>query len=608
MKSIPLAAAAAIMIGIAGPVAASETAGRFFIKDVRLFDGTKFQPVVSVLVEDGRVKAVGAGLAAPEGAVIVDGSGKTLLPGLIDAHVHVWSADALKQYLYFGVTSVVDMFTSAEFMAGVHKAQAGDKPPLQAYLVSPGILATAAGGHGTQFGVAVPTLSGPGDAAKFVDDRIAEGSDFIKLIYDDGAAYKLAGPTLSRETLRAVIKAAHARGKAAVVHAGTLKRCLEAVEAGADGIAHLNFDDAYDPAFAGLAKAKKAFVIPTFCVLSSMNGHPDPTRLAEDPRLTPYFRPEDLTGLRQATSFTSGPGAYAAAERELRDLVKAGVPILAGTDALNPGTAYGPSLHGELELLVKAGMTPIEALRSATSVPAKVFGMTGRGMIAPDARADLVLVEGDPASDIKASRAIAGVWKGGVRVDREGYLGEVRKAREAIEKKKDSPPPENFGAGLISDFEGDAVKSDFGAGWMISTDSMMGGKSKADMSLVEGGANGSGKSLLIKGTVVAAGNFRWAGAFFSPGPRPMSPANLSSKPTLKFSAKASGQSFAVLVYAQSLGFIPKAQVFQPGPDWKEFAIPFSKMGIGGEDIMGIFIGASGTPGDFNLQIDDVRLE
>ena len=102
----------------------------------------------------------------------------------------------------------------------------------------------------------------------------------------------------------------------------------------------------------------------------------------------------------------------------VRVLRAAGVVILAGTDAPNPGTAQGASLHGELELLVEAGLTPAEALRAATSAPAGVFGLKDRGRLAPGLRADLVLVDGDPSQDIRATRAIVGIWKAGLAVER----------------------------------------------------------------------------------------------------------------------------------------------------------------------------------------------
>ena len=94
--------------------------------------------------------------------------------------------------------------------------------------------------------------------------------------------------------------------------------------------------------------------------------------------------------------------------------------ILAGTDAPAPGLAHGPSLHRELELLVRSGLTPLEALAAATSEPARIFGFHDRGRIAVGLRADLVLVDGDPTADVTATRKIVGVWKLGVERSRAG--------------------------------------------------------------------------------------------------------------------------------------------------------------------------------------------
>ena len=105
------------------------------------------------------------------------------------------------------------------------------------------------------------------------------------------------------------------------------------------------------------------------------------------------------------------------------------MPILAGTDAPNPGTAHGASIHRELELLVRAGLSPLEALRAATSVPARAFALHDRGRIAPGLRADLVLVDGDPTRDILATRNIVAIWKLGRIVDRESYRAELGRQR-----------------------------------------------------------------------------------------------------------------------------------------------------------------------------------
>jgi imidazolonepropionase-like amidohydrolase len=125
---------------------------------------------------------------------------------------------------------------------------------------------------------------------------------------------------------------------------------------------------------------------------------------------------------RAAMTFPARAGASCAGTDEaVRQLVRARVPLLAGTDAPSPGATYGASLHGELELLVGAGLTPLQALTAATSAAAKAFRLEDRGRIAPRMRADLVLVEGDPTRDILATRRIVGVWKRGMAVERVRY-------------------------------------------------------------------------------------------------------------------------------------------------------------------------------------------
>ncbi|MFC2165257.1 CIA30 family protein [Acidobacteriota bacterium] len=578
------------------------------IKDVRIFDGVDVIPKGTVVFQDGKITAVGKDALIPAGAKVIDGSEKTLLPGLMDAHIHLISPELLKQSLVFGVTTNIDMFMDVKVMSSIKKKQAEGKAHDAAHLISPGTLVTAPGGHGTQYGIAIPTITKPEEAQKFVDDRIAEGSDFIKIIYEDGSAFNMTLPTINKEILTALVKAAHKRKKIAVVHACSLEFCHHTFEAGADGLVHLYFDGAYDPEFGRIAASKNIFVIPTLSVLESMSGIKVLPTLDKDPHLSPYLTPQDIGAIKTKSPINTGEASYRAAEKALRQLKEAGVPILAGTDMPNPGMIIGASLHRELELLVAAGLTPLEALRGATSIPAEKFSVEGRGLIKPGYQADLLLVNGDPTKDVKATREILDVWKDGYRVDRAKYLAKVKKALEGVEKLKAAPPPEYALPGLISDFEGAEVTAKFGAGWSVSTDAMMGGKSKAEYEIVKGGAQESKGSLLITGNIVGDSPAKWAGALFSPGKRMMMPANLSFKKSISFWAKGDGKSYAILIFAQSLGYQPATQSFTATPEWKEYVFTYQSFGLEGYDIMGIFIGGSMTNGPFSLQIDDVRLK
>jgi imidazolonepropionase-like amidohydrolase len=586
--------------------AGDEQGSALVFRNARVFDGARVLPRATVVVRDGRIAAVGAQAKAPPGAQVIDASGKTLLPGLIDAHTHVLGAEALRAALVFGVTTELDMFTTQGVLAAIRKRQSDGKDQDMADLRSAGTLVTAPGGHGTEYGFEIPTIRSPDEAQAFVDARIAEGSDYIKIIYDDGKTYGISFPTLSKETLKAVITATHRRGKLAVVHIGSLQGARDVIEAGADGLAHLFVDRAPEPDFGRFVAAHHAFVVPTLTVLQSVSSMRGGASLIADPALSPYLSPSDQSQL--GVSFPARPGAkttYAAAEEAVRQLKAARVPVLAGTDAPNPGTAHGASIHRELELLVQAGLTPIEALAAATSVPAARFRLGDRGRIAAGKRADLLLVEGDPTADIKATRRIAGVWKRGVAADRPAYRAEVEKQRAEANRPAAVPPGSE--GGLVSDFDEGKPSAKFGAGWQSSTDSIAGGKSTAALRVVDGGAQQSKGALLIEGEVAAGLEYAWAGAIFYPGPAPMSPADLSAKKEISFWAKGDGRTYNVMLFAPSRNFMPVARSFVAGQVWKQFTFPLAQFdGMDGRDLAGLFIGARLPAGKFALQIDEVR--
>jgi imidazolonepropionase-like amidohydrolase len=580
----------------------------FLIRNARVFDGHKVLPPSDVWLESGKIRAVGRQLKVPSGVKVVDAAGDTLIPGLIDSHTHVWG-NALKKAVIFGVTTELDMFTDVRFMQPIKEAQAEGKSLDRADLFSAGSLATAPGGHGTEYGVLVPTLSSALEAQAWVDARIAEGSDYIKIIVDDGSTYGSRQPTLDMETVKALIHAAHQRGRLAVVHIAKQQDARDAIQAGADGLAHLFVDGAPAPDFANLVAAHHAFVIPTLTVLEGVAGIASGEPLTTDPRLAPYLTSDDTSDLKRSfPQFSTSPiDKYA--EQTIAQLKAAGVPILAGTDAPNPGTLHGASIHRELELLVRAGLTPAEALAAATSAPATAFRLDDRGVIAPGKRADLVLVKGDPTQDITATRNIVSVWKLGVEYDRASYRAAVEKAKQDAAEAAQAPPPSGGEIGLISDFGDGTACTKFGAGWTVSTDGTAGGKSAAGMKVVDGGANGSKHSLEISGAVDGGLSYAWSGVLFSPGSHPFVPVNLSSKKSISFFAKGDGQTYRVLVFTASGGRTPAQQTFVAGSEWQKISFPFAAFhGTDGHDISAILFVGGPAAGKFNLQIDDIRLE
>lgn len=287
-------------------------------------------------------------------------------------------------------------------------------------LRSAGTLVTAPGGHGTQYGFAIPTITRPDEADAFVDARLAEGSDYIKLVYDDGSAWGRPIPTISIETMTAVIAATHRRDRLAVVHIATLQAARTALSAGADGLAHLFVDQTPDLEFGAFVATTHAFVVPTLTVLESATGTPSGASLVTDPSLAPYLTRAAASNL--ALAWPVPPtNRIQHAIATVRQLKAHGVPILAGSDAPNPGTAHGASIHRELALLVQAGLTPSEALTAATAAPAAALHLNDRGRIAVGLRGDLLLVNGDPTADIRATRDIVAIWKAGIRFARERY-------------------------------------------------------------------------------------------------------------------------------------------------------------------------------------------
>ena len=579
----------------------------FVIQHARLFDGQRTLEQADVWVENGTIKAVAKDLKFPADLRVVDATGDTLLPGLIDAHTHTWG-DALKEAGIFGVTTELDMFTDVKYVQQIKKEQAEGRDLDMADLRSAGTLATAPGGHGTEYGLPIPTLISPAEAQAWVDARIAEGSDYIKIIVDDASAYGSHRPTLSIETVKALIDAAHRRGKLTVVHIARQHDARAVIEAGADGLAHLFTDSAPEPDFANLVAAHHAFVVPTLTVLESVSGVPSGESLTTDPRLAPYLTSADTANLKR--SFGKSPTHLSEqyAEQTVANLRAAHVPILAGTDAPNPGTSHGASIHRELELLVRSGLTPLEALASATSVPATIFHLDDRGMIAPGKRADLLLVRGDPTRDIIATRDIVSVWKLGAEDDRASYRASIEKAKEEAAKTSQTPPS-GLGTGLISDFEEASPSAKFGTGWTVSTDTIAGGKSSGEMKITDGGIEGGKHALEISGVIDGGLPYAWAGVMWSPGPQPFVPANLSSKKSISFYAKGDGQTYRLLVFTESGGRIPAQQTFITGPEWKRVSFAFSDFnGTDGHDVSAILFVGGPAAGKFDFQVDNIRLE
>jgi imidazolonepropionase-like amidohydrolase len=406
-----------------------------------------------VVVQADRITAVQpTGGTVPEEARMVDGRGLTLLPGLIDAHVHTagggtgpWAPGPampehnLQAMLYAGVTGAIDMGGHATMSARLRdRVRSGELLGPRLAITHGGI--TTSGGHpipamgdllpgpaARLVSKLIPRIDSPQEAQRVVDDAIDKGSDFIKIIYDQ---IPNGSSQMTEEILAATIDAAHAGGRRAYVHVGTPQDVMAAVRAGADLLAHGPYEGAISPDQAAEIASAGVPVVFTLVAYERTaqigEGAVVPIGLEEES--VPSATLESCSGeLSKAVLDYPVLGHMAqvtSAHRadwttSIQNLHAAGVPIVTGSDSTFMGIWPGSSLHLELELLVEAGLSPTQALLGATSLAAPWLDAEAEfGTIAPGQLADLLLVNGDPTQDIRATRDIVMVVQAGQEIER----------------------------------------------------------------------------------------------------------------------------------------------------------------------------------------------
>ncbi|WP_240437499.1 amidohydrolase family protein [Sciscionella marina] len=390
----------------------------FLIRDVRIFDGVQVTGTGSVLVLEGRITEIGI-IAEVPALPEYDGTGKTVLPGLIDCHTHSLYGrprtdrrDALR----FGVTTELDLHGDPAVLAAARRQRRSLERTDQADLWSAGIGVAVPGGTPPNYpGLPHPPRLAPdANPEQFVTDRIHEGSDFIKVFLDGGSVWGQPTPTPTRKQVHAVVAAAHRRGLMVIAHATEHDYAALAIAAGVDGLAHTILTPIDDDLIADIVEGG-AFVTAT---LSSFDGGLGARDLYRDPRVRPYLSETQTTAL---TTSGEDPDLYHRGSLNVRRLHAAGVPIFAGADSgvgAETEGAHGATMMAELSHLVAAGLTPTEVLTAATAAPAQRYQLADRGRIVTDMRADLVLVNGDPTVGVTAIRDIATIWKNGYVIDR----------------------------------------------------------------------------------------------------------------------------------------------------------------------------------------------
>ncbi|MGZ8603273.1 MAG: amidohydrolase family protein [Actinomycetota bacterium] len=389
-----------------------------YVANVTLFDGRAMRTKAGVLVGDGHVTWVGAHARAPriaQAAEEVDGSGRTLTPGLIDAHVHLCfdgaadfaaeardmptgAAAAIKavrnaaRTLEHGVTTVRDLGGPAD--AAIQVARGVERGLIPGpRILAAGRALTITGGHGHNVGIAVE-VDGPDAVRAAVRGEIRAGATVIKLIATGGVltpgiAHDFTAFT--QEELDAAVDEAHSWGRVVGAHAIGPEGIARAIRAGVDSIEHGSMLTAED---ARMMKERGTFHVPTISAIRGIVEHADEV---------PAYAVEKATTLAGL------------ARDAFRRSVRAGVPIACGTDA---GTPFNPHGNTTLEIvrMVEWGLTPLKAMRAATTGAASLLRLPDVGRVAEGAVADLVLYDENPLEHIETVRKPALVMKGGATI------------------------------------------------------------------------------------------------------------------------------------------------------------------------------------------------
>jgi len=410
LSTIAIVSIAVISTLPSGPTVKAQKTG-LAIRNVRYVkEGTLSEPV-DILIEKGRIQSIDVAGKNEIAAELesIDGTDLYAVPGLIDAHTHSYGS-ALEDGLNFGVTATLDMATHVGLLAQMATQRDTLAMTDRTDLFSAGMLATAPGGHGTQFGMPVEPLEDTNEVDRWITTRKKEGSDYIKLVY---MPYQGRYPSIDLALAQKLIKSAHEHNLIAVAHIHSQQGALELLEAGIDGFVHMFADSEVSDAFVAQAVARRIFFIPTLTVLASASGRHPGSELIADESIAQRLSIVQAQQLQHRFGVSIQSMAWQVGFANTAKLAAAGVPILAGSDAPNPGTTAGASLHQELSYLVEAGLSPSAALAAATYLPTEYFSLTDRGTITVDARADLLLLDTNPLENIEATRTIASIIKNG---------------------------------------------------------------------------------------------------------------------------------------------------------------------------------------------------
>ena len=355
------------------PIETAKT-DKHIIYNVNVFDGEKLAPFNRVVISGGMIVPD----KDTDGATKEDGKGAFLVPGFIDSHAHVYGPPALEAFRGYGITTALDMgtFPYQKAIAALRPMSESGYPTVY----GSGAAATEDGGFLSQIpGFPEDSfVTSPKAAVGFVQARRREGVDYIKIFINETAE-----PGLILQ--RVIVGAASSAGLSVISHATSDFAYGEAADAHGLFITHAPKEMVLAPGTISKMVANKQISIPTLIKMKNL--------------LNTVHQPQNYTNSRDSVTA----------------MYNAKIPLLVGTDCDDgkPFVKYQGSLQKEMELLVEAKMTTIDVLKGATSLPATYFKLTDRGVIAPGKRADMVLLHGNPLTNISKTREILKVWIGG---------------------------------------------------------------------------------------------------------------------------------------------------------------------------------------------------
>ena len=447
-----------VLLGAGAFAQAPSPASAVLYEGARLLIGDATPPIASgaFLVQDGQIRAVGArgAVAAPAGVRRVDLTGKTVMPALVNVHVHIgyegyttWHArnhtpanvhDHLQREAFYGVAATTSAGSSSteQLLQFQRDQRSGIYSLASRLLFMPG-MAPPNGGpdhillEATNELHVVNEVTTAGEARAAIRRLAAQGIGHVKMWVDDrGGTY----PKLAPEAYQAIVDEAHAHKMIVHAHAIQLADQKAVLRAGADVLVHMVQRQPLDDEYLALVKATTPY-------WATVIGLGEPTELC---RPDPFFEramPDAVIATIRATTErrpltpSCGPPQATAAAREAQMAVNfprmlaAGARVVLATDTgIQPGHTFGSGEHVELARWVQLGMTPADAIVAATSRPAALMGQQDLGTLAVGKRASFIVLDANPLEDIRNTRRIADVYLDGARVDRDALEAKFKRA------------------------------------------------------------------------------------------------------------------------------------------------------------------------------------